>query len=414
MARGSIVKRCPICRKLKGPTPGHICIGPDISYYIVYRSNGKQKWEIGGRTKKEAERLLAQKLTEVNNGTYREQKKLYFGAFAQTWLEDCPRSRVKESTFRGYRSDITCHLNPTFSHLLLREIKQEEVQRFLSKLKDTLDPKTVNNIRLTLYMILDYARKLRYIPENPVMDVKPFKVEHKEMDFLDPSEIRLLLKHASEPHRTLLFTAILTGMRRGEILALQWGDIDWNSNTVFVRRSIYWSTVKGLQDGQKRWSFISPKSKRSTRAIVLSPMLKETLEMHRITAPVNQYDLVFANSEGNPLDPDNMIKRDFQATLRFAGLRQIRFHDLRHSYASLLIAQGENIKFIQSQLGHASVQTTLDRYGHLLPVDHVAVGSRVDLQVFGESNKNLTKQAQSITKANNYEQVSEVFLVDSK
>ena len=115
----------------------------------------------------------------------------------------------------------------------------------------------------------------------------------------------------------------------------------------------------------------------------MSPRLKEALEIHRIHAPVNEDDLIFCNGENNPVDPDNIIKRHFQPALRVAGLRKIRFHDLRHTFASLLIDQGENIKFIQSQLGHASIQTTLDRYGHLMPLKNYAgVGVRLDEKVF--------------------------------
>ena len=121
----------------------------------------------------------------------------------------------------------------------------------------------------------------------------------------------------------------------------------------------------------------------------MSPRLKEALEIHRIHAPVNEDDLIFCNNGNNPVDPDNIIKRHFQPALRMAGLRKIRFHDLRHTYTSLLIAQGENVKFIQSQLGHASIQTTMDRYGHLLPVDRVGVGTRLDKLVFSENKQSI-------------------------
>ena len=124
----------------------------------------------------------------------------------------------------------------------------------------------------------------------------------------------------------------------------------------------------------------------------MSPRLKESLEIHRINSPINEADLVFVNSAGSPLDPDNTIKREFQPALRMAGLRIVRFHDLRHTYTSLLIAQGENIKFIQSQLGHASIQTTMDRYGHILPNTNKGVGERLDRLVFGkcEQSKELS------------------------
>lgn len=116
----------------------------------------------------------------------------------------------------------------------------------------------------------------------------------------------------------------------------------------------------------------------------MSPKLKEALEIHRIKAPINEYDLIFVNKEGNPLDPDNIIKGEFQPALRMAGLWNIRFHDLRHTYTSFLIGQGENIKFIQSQLGHASIQTTMDRYGYIIPNSNHGAGERLDRMVFGE------------------------------
>jgi len=227
-----------------------------------------------------------------------------------------------------------------------------------------------------------YAKSLKYINENPVEETKPFPIDHKEMDFLTPEELAIFIKHASEPYKTLFLIAILTGMRRGEILGLQWGDIDWKNDTIFVRRGLYWLMKKEIDKDGSRWCFIKPKSKRSKRAIVLSPKLKDALEIHRITAITGPYDLVFCNSEGKPLDPDNLVKREFYPTLSMAGLRKIRFHDLRHTYATLLINQNENIKFIQNQMGHASIQTTMDRYGHLLPVNQHGVGSRLDSQIF--------------------------------
>ena len=114
----------------------------------------------------------------------------------------------------------------------------------------------------------------------------------------------------------------------------------------------------------------------------MSPRLREALEFHRSISTGNPNDLVFCSQNGKPLDPENMIHWHFLPALRKAGLRRIRFHDLRHTYTALLISQGENIKFIQSQLGHASATTTLDRYGHLMPDSHRETGQRLDQQVF--------------------------------
>ena len=111
------------------------------------------------------------------------------------------------------------------------------------------------------------------------------------------------------------------------------------------------------------------------RTWFMSPELKKALEIHRITAPVGKNDLVFCSKTGNPIDPAKFIQREFDPALTRAGIRKIRFHDLRHTYATLLIAQNENLKFIQSQLGHALITTTIDRYGHFLPNAHHGIST---------------------------------------
>ena len=115
----------------------------------------------------------------------------------------------------------------------------------------------------------------------------------------------------------------------------------------------------------------------------MSPVLRQALEQHRLIGRKSEFDLIFPNENGMPLNPENLIKREFHSALDRAGLRRIRFHDLRHSYASILISQGENIKFIQSQLGHSSAKTTLDRYGHLMPNLENDAARRLDKTVFG-------------------------------
>ncbi len=129
---------------------------------------------------------------------------------------------------------------------------------------------------------------------------------------------------------------------------------------------------------------VTPKSYYSRRSIVLSPKLKEALELHKINGLVSPHDLVFCNRSGGPLEPRYVVKHQFFPALTRAGLRQVRFHDLRHTFATLLIHQGENVKFIQNQMGHASIATTMNVYGHLLPETHTEAGAKLDRQIFGE------------------------------
>lgn len=160
-------------------------------------------------------------------------------------------------------------------------------------------------------------------------------------------------------------------MRLGELFALQWSDIDWNSETIRVRKSVW------------RDKFQEPKSKSSIRAIGMSPTLVSILRDHMKTSKPNELDLVFCSEKGSFLDASNLRKRVFEPALKNAGLRRIRIHDLRHTYASILINQGENLKYIQNQLGHSSITTTVDRYGHLMPDAHKDASARLDQSIFG-------------------------------
>ncbi len=382
MARGSIVKRCRVCRR-EGRNQFEPCNHPERVYAISYRVGCKPIFRTIGSNKKEAEAVLAKTISEVNNGTFYQAEEISLNDFIDKWLEEYAAPRIKANTLYKYKNALQKHVRPALGHQYLSKINQNDIRALMSKLIKIKSAKTCNNLLTMLKTIFKYARRWGYIRISPTEDVDKYRVEREEMDFLRPEEINVLLKHCHEPFKTFVLTAVLTGMRKAELLGLQWGDIDWNSHTIFVKRSLKYR-YKSKKTDEKSWYFDTPKTKYSVRAITMSPRLKEALEIHRITSSVNEEDLVFTNSAGSPLDPDNIIKRDFHPALRMAGLRLVRFHDLRHTYTSLLIAQGENIKFIQSQLGHASIQTTMDRYGHILPNTNKGVGERLDKLVFGD------------------------------
>jgi len=400
MARGSIVWHCSKCGNL---TKGS-CEHPGAKYYTVLALGTKRKWEAASRTKKDAERRLSEILAGFHQGTYIPPTKILFKDFAETWLKDS--AGLKPTTLQFYRTLFKIHLAPAFGHLLLNQISPQLIKNFQSRClsEKKLSPKTTNSLLTTLKTALNYAEWCGHLRENPAKRVKPVKTNRKEMEFFSPEEIRRLLANSDEPAKTLFLTAALTGMRIGELLALQWGDIDWHSNVVRVRRTLYFRYFdSGGAPEKQKWSFSTPKSNDSNRTIRISPKLREALELHRLVAPVSPHDLIFCTSKGTPINPRNLVRREFLPALIRAGLKRIRFHDLRHTYTTLLIAQGENIKFIQSQLGHASIQTTLDRYGHLLPDAGKDVGERLDAFVFGAgdrlaSNARLTEQAKTVSK----------------
>jgi len=371
MAQGSIVKR-------------------GNAYYIVYRFGGKQKWERIGLSRRNAEKVLVERMNLINKSAYREPKRISFADFAEKWLEDYATVRVKPSTLVRYKRIIRCDLKPFFGDIELSQISPELVQAFVSgvfkrkrrtKNGGRWAPKTILHDVVLLKSMLKRAVILGYIHENPAQYVERPKVEEKEMDFLTQEEIELFLNNVTPRFRPLFTTAVMTGLRRGELLGLQWGDVDWNGGCIHVRRSMY----KGM--------FITPKSSSSRRAVTLSPELAKCLKVHKIACPPSKDDLVFCSEVGTPLDADNLIHREFLPALRRAGLRKIRFHDLRHTFTALLIATGENPKYIQQQLGHASIQTTMDRYGHLMPESHREAGDRLDQFIFGEASEQKKAQA---------------------
>lgn len=343
------------------------------TWYAVFRDCGIQKWERAGSNKKSAEKLLAKRMNQINSGTYQDYEKILFEEYSEKWLSEYAKISVKKSTYDAYNDIVRLHLNPAFGKKYLHTIRTSDIQKLVSQkiTKDGLSPKSAVNILIPLKEMFKHAVIWGYINRDPSQYVKRPRVEQEEMDFLTPEEVRSFLDHVNPTYYTLFLTAVMTGMRRGEVLALQWGDVDWNSNQILVRRSY------------SKGEFIQPKTKNSIRRIVISPVLKQSLNRHRTFGKDLEMDLIFSNEVGLPLDPDNLIKREFHPALDRAGLRRIRFHDLRHTYASILIAQGENIKFVQSQLGHASAKTTLDRYGHLMPNLDNDAARRLDKTVFG-------------------------------
>jgi integrase len=200
--------------------------------------------------------------------------------------------------------------------------------------------------------------------------------ENEEIVILTPDQILALFDAASDlKHRTLFMTAAMTGMREGEILGLKWDDIDWVASQLYVKRTY------------NHGRFYEPKSKTSKRKIDLTPQLITQLKEWQLACPPNELDLVFPTREGKPIDGTSMVRNKFLPTLKWAGIPKIRFHDLRHTYASLLIDQGEQPKYIQTQMGHSSINITFDIYGHLMRGANEEAARKLGDTIFGKKKK---------------------------
>jgi integrase len=226
--------------------------------------------------------------------------------------------------------------------------------------------RTINKILTLLSSLLAFACRRGWCDFNAAEHVEHFRdsatVEGRAPDdaVLTPAEIRRLIESTPEGvYRLLVETAILTGARLSELLALRWADTDLHGKQIYVRRA--W----------RERQFTLPKTRNSTRKIDLPESLVRELRLWRLQCPKSAegtLDLVFANREGRPLSPTNFSTRTFRPALKRAGItRRIRFHDLRHTHASLQLAQGVDVVRVSRALGHANVSTTLNIYAHALP-----------------------------------------------
>lgn len=405
---GSLAWKCRSCgSRAKRATCSH----PAGRFYVVVRVGKKQKWIKSSKLKKQADRHLTEVLGQLYSGTFKELPSVTFQEFSEKWLKDYAIPHTKHSTYETYVSIIDKRLAPAFGRRLLASITTSDIQSFVSSLlqKSRLSPKSTNNSLILLKTMFRHALEWGYLRQDPCKPVKRLKLEQKEMDFLTAEEVRLLLKHSDEPYRTLFLCAVLTGMRMGEVLSLMWGDVDWANDRILVKRSLFWRAKKNVKESAPTWEFTTPKSSYSKRSVPMGPRLREALQVHKITSREHELDLVFCTGLGNPLDPSTVLSRGLRPALARAGLRQLRFHDLRHTCASLLLHQGESVKAVQQQLGHASASTTLNVYTHVMPSVHNGIGVRIDEQVFGPSDANgsnrvLTKQAQRSTNNSNRQQ----------
>ena len=369
------------------------------SYYVVFRfkdpktKKKKQKWIVAGKKKKDAEKKLTDLMEDINGNTYRDIKKATFAEFSKRWLNIYAEMKTKPSTFRSYRDITNNHLIPYMGDYLLKDIDTAMLQEYVALRFKKVKPKTVVNELVPVKEMFKHAVKWGYLKFNPAEGVVRPRVEKQEMEILAPEEIKLFLEHVRLKYRTFFLTAILTGLRRGELLGLHGEDIDWNHNQIHVRRSLWKSQV------------VSPKTKASVRRVDMTPTLAQELRQHKFSCSIEDSNFVFCNSEGKPHDPDSLVRRQFLPALKRAGVKRVRFHDLRHTNVALRLEQEQNIKYIQNQLGHASIQTTIDRYGYLLKEVNTEQAMKLDnalnfTEHLGDSSDSVKKITKKRTQGN--------------
>jgi len=342
-------------------------------------STGKYRFhsETVRGTKKEAEKHLSEMLSQQDKGTFIKPTKTTLSAYLERWLTDYVKPNLGPRTYEGYESIIRCHLTPDLGRLQLMQLKPQHLQKYYAlKLagvrqdrKDALTQTTVSHHHTCLHRALKMAVRWGLLTSNPADAVTPPRPQHSDMKTMNEDELQIFLAEAKKtPYYTMFYTFLFTGMRRSEVLALRWNDVDLLMCQISVTQ-----TLHHLRDGSM--VFRQPKTAKGRRLISLSPSLALVLtelkanqkqERNLVGTKLKETELVFGTPEGKPLLPD-MISNTWLRIIKRAGLSHFRLHDARHTHASLLLKQGVHPKVVQERLGHATISTTLDLYSHVSP-----------------------------------------------
>ena len=376
---------------------GHIVKRGKNSYTVVLNmgkdpSTGKrnQQWVSVKGNKKDAEKRLSEMLHQIDTGSFMRPGKTTVAQFLDRWLKDYAWANLAPRTAEGYEHIIRRHLIPSLGSMPLTQLKPEHLQRYYSEklsggrldAKGGLSPKTVRHHHVTLHDALQSAVKWGVLARNPADAVDAPRFQQHEMHTLDEHDVYRFLEAAkATPHYALFHLALYTGMRRSELLALRWSDTDLVLGQLSVVRSLH-----HLRDG--KMVFRAPKTAKGKRMIALSPVtcsvLRDHLEQQKTVCllmgkPLGDNDLVFSRSDGSPLLPDT-VTGTWIKLVRQNGLAGVRFHDARHTHASLMLKQGIHPKIVQERLGHASIGITLDTYSHVAPgLQEAAAAAFADL-----------------------------------
>jgi integrase len=353
----------------RGNSEGSITKRPDGRWEArVTLPDGKRK-SFYAKTRQEAARRLAEALRDRDRGLPIVGERQTVAQFLTSWL-NIVKPTVGVGTWKWYEEIVRLHLIPTFGTVPIGKLSPQQVQSlYANKLDAGLSTTTVRHIHAVLHRALETAVSLDLVARNVSERAKAPRMQRHEMEALTPEQSRALLDAvAVDPLEALYVLAITTGMRQGELLGLKWRDVDLDAAWLRIR-----VTVRKLHG---EFIYTPPKTERSRRGVALTAIAVAALRRHQVrqeeaktTAGLawQDHDFVFPDAIGGPMEGRYVLRHYFRPMLRRAGLPPIRFHDLRHTTATLLLGQGIHPKVVAEMLGHTTIGITLDTYSHVLP-----------------------------------------------
>ncbi|SDY34816.1 site-specific integrase [Thermoactinomyces sp. DSM 45892] len=354
----------------------------------------KQMWSKGFDEEGDAEKAMIKAIYEMNQGIFVESNKITFGEFLCRWLEDYAQINCAPKTFEFYELVIQKHIIPSMGKLLLTQLKPMHIQNYYSKKltngrldgKGGLSARSVHHHHRLLHEVLEHAVKWQLIFNNPVKATIPPKPKKKRVNALTKEQVLTVLQLAGKLWcYPIIFFALNTGMRRGEILGLRWKDVDLEKRTISISYSLQRVKKKGLQ--------LRPatKTEGSRRSLAISNSVVDMLKKVQTHQASNKLQVgefyqdngfVFSMSCGKPIDPHRVSKEFRHLVKKSDGIPYMSFHDLRHCHATLLLQQGEHPKVVSERLGHSTITLTMDTYSHVLPNMQKEAADKLDKFLF--------------------------------
>lgn len=330
----------------------------------------KQITETVRGTKKDAERVLRERLSAIETGGFVPRQKETVGEFMTRWLDTYAATNTSLKTQQGYRNNIKRYVLPSLGRIPLQALTGRNIQNlYSSMLKKGLSATAVVQVHRILRQALSHGVKWGLLTRNVADATTPPRIERKEMAVWDEDTTQQFIAAASESRFGEFYQlALLTGMRRSELAGLQWASVNFATGRLSVVKTLQRISGHGLVEGQ-------PKTARSRRSIALSPDAVALLHEIRGRQIAQQIALgevwqdtgfVFTKADGRQVDPD-MISKDFPKVVEAAGLPHLTLHGLRHAHATTLLEEGFNPKVVSERLGHATIATTMEVYSHVLP-----------------------------------------------